>query len=524
MPLRAALDRSQDALRASPGAVRAGRPLKRFYVKAYQDNITGMAAMVAYNLLLSIFPLALIALFITSQVLRSPQLQASIFGDLQQLFPNAAESTLTNLLNQIRTSTTGLGLLALATSIWICTSFWGALDTAFARIYHTIDSRRWLEQKRFALAMLLVSLLFIAATVAVPALQSILVAGAADLPLGLGGVKAIVFVGSLVGGVLLLFGILTIIYRRVPYERVPWYAVWPGALGATAAITVVDYAFPAYLSNISNLAGLGTTLIFIVIVLLWFYVMAIIVLGGAVINSMRYEDGPPPHRPRGLFGARRRAGAMVQIVREPESESGPGEAARSKQVADVVLPREELDRIWSPVYLERLAATYWRFLERVSLHLLHIEYGPDSRAVKFLFIPLLTFHAPEYETSAEEGTVTWRIKEGFLVAPAGRGSGHLRITVSRAPEGDSREAVASAPGKSDDQAILRVSSEVANFYPTLAGWGWAARMGRLFYRATQLRIHVIVTHGFLRSLARMDLAESRVGSQRPPSMDPPRLP
>ena len=51
--------------------------------------------MVAYNLLLSIFPLALIALFITSQVLSSPQLQTSIFQDLQQLFPNAAESTLT---------------------------------------------------------------------------------------------------------------------------------------------------------------------------------------------------------------------------------------------------------------------------------------------------------------------------------------------------------------------------------------------------------------------------------------------
>ena len=203
--------------------------------------------------------------------------------------------------------------MALAASIWICTSFWGALDTAFARIYHTIESRKWVQQKRFALAMLLVSLLFIAASVLVPALQSILVNGAADLPLGLAGVRAIVYAGSLAGGVLLLFVILMIIYRRVPYERMPWYAVWPGALGATLAITVVDYAYPAYLSNISALAGLGTTLIFIVIVLLWFYVVAIIVLGGAVINAMRFEDGPPAHRPRGLL-ARRRANAMVQII------------------------------------------------------------------------------------------------------------------------------------------------------------------------------------------------------------------
>ena len=63
-------------------------------------------------------------------------------------------------------------------SIWIGSSFWGALDTAFCRIYH-VRCRTWVEQKRFALAMLVVVLLFMAATVAVPAIQAILVGGAA---------------------------------------------------------------------------------------------------------------------------------------------------------------------------------------------------------------------------------------------------------------------------------------------------------------------------------------------------------
>ncbi len=48
--------------------------------------------------------------------------------------------------------------------------------------------------------------------------------------------------------------------------------------------------------------------------------------------------------------------------------------------------------------------------------------------------------------------------------------------------------------------------EVANFYPAIA-----SRLGRWIYENTQSRIHVIVTHGFLRSLAKLDLAESRVG-------------
>ena len=53
---------------------------------------------------------------------------------------------------------------------------------------------------------------------------------------------------------------------------------------------------------------------------------------------------------------------------------------------------------------------------------------------------------------------------------------------------------------------LHVEVEVSNFYPAIA-----SRLGRWLYENTQSRIHVIVTHGFLRSLARLDLAESRVG-------------
>jgi membrane protein len=267
---------------------RLGRALRDFYWKAYQDNLTGLSAMVAYNLLLSIFPLALLALFIAGKILQSNELEDSVLKDLRHLFPTTAEKTLEDLLSRVRHSSAGLGIGALVSSIWIGSSFWGALDTAFCRIYH-VRCRTWVEQKRFALAMLVVVLLFMAATVAVPTLQSILVGGAKNLPFGLAGVHDLIFVLSLVAGLLILFAILCVIYWSVPNRLVPWRAIWPGALGATLAIGAIDYAFPLYLTNISSIARLGTTLIFIVIVLIWFYALAIIVLGGAVINAARFE-------------------------------------------------------------------------------------------------------------------------------------------------------------------------------------------------------------------------------------------
>jgi uncharacterized BrkB/YihY/UPF0761 family membrane protein len=137
--------------------------------------------------------------------------------------------------------------------------------------------------------MLVFVLLFMAATVLVPAAQSLLVEGARDLPFGLGDVGPLIYVVTVAAGLAILFAILCVIYRTVPNRRVPWRAIWPGALGATLAIGIVDYTFPLYLSNISTFAQLGTTLVFIVIVLLWFYALAIILLGGAVINALRFE-------------------------------------------------------------------------------------------------------------------------------------------------------------------------------------------------------------------------------------------
>jgi membrane protein len=271
-----------------PARRKLRQALSDFYWKAYRDNLTGLSAMVAYNLLLSIFPLALLALFIAGRILQSGELEDSVLKDLQHLFPTTAHKTLENLLARVRQSSAGLGIGALVSSIWIGSSFWGALDTAFCRIYH-VRCRTWLEQKRFALAMLVVVLLFIAATVLVPTLQSILVGGASNLPFGLARVHDLIYALSLAAGLLILFAILCVIYWSVPNRRVPWRAIWPGALGATLAIGVIDYAFPLYLTNISSIAKLGSTLIFIVIILIWFYALAIIVLAGAVINAARFE-------------------------------------------------------------------------------------------------------------------------------------------------------------------------------------------------------------------------------------------
>jgi membrane protein len=91
----------------------------------------------------------------------------------------------------------------------------------------------------------------------------------------------------------ILFSALVLVYRAVPNAKVPWRSIWPGAAAATLAMTIVDYVFPLYLQA-NAVTSFGGTYVFILIVLIWFYVVALILLGGAVINALRFEREAQP--------------------------------------------------------------------------------------------------------------------------------------------------------------------------------------------------------------------------------------
>src|SRR5262249_56728813 len=113
------------------GAIRHPRPwLNGFWQRAYRENVTGLSAMVAYNLMLAVFPFALLVLFFFGQVLKIGGGGASGLHDLQRLFPNTEQTTLADILARIQDNTTTIGIAALLGSIWHCAPFLGAVDSA----------------------------------------------------------------------------------------------------------------------------------------------------------------------------------------------------------------------------------------------------------------------------------------------------------------------------------------------------------------------------------------------------------
>ena len=102
---------------------------------------------------------------------------------------------------------------------------------------------------------------------------------------------------------------------------------------------------------------------------------------------------------------------------------------------------------------------------------------------------LLRFRRPRYDTGLGFGQVTWPIERGLLV-PQGAAAGTC----------GSRFDGSTGAGDPGGGERCWIRAEVQNFYPLLRGGGRFARIGAAIYAATQLRIHVWITRGFLRSL------------------------
>ncbi|EHN11579.1 hypothetical protein PAI11_15400 [Patulibacter medicamentivorans] len=183
----------------------------------------------------------------------------------------------------------------------------------------------------------------------------------------------------------------------------------------------------------------------------------------------------------------------------------------SIQTATLTTPTENLDRIWTPMHLERLARSYWRYMQRFSLGMVRVHYDDRGRYVCLFSrrIVMLGFSEPEYEFTSTLGLVRWPITRGLLVSRRGRDRGFLEIEVHRR---DGVEATTGHDGEAPPTPLSQayVELEVSQFYPAMS-----SGIAYWIYKQTQSRYHVLLAYGFIRSLASGQLAESVVGRFAP---------
>jgi membrane protein len=127
---------------------------KRTFQEFSGDNGTLMAASVAFYLLLSLVPLALVGIAILGWVLGDAQAQNQVFSFLKGYFP-AQFTMLKGLVLQVKESRGTIGLVGLGALLLTATGGFTTLETAI-NVAWNAPHRNFLLSKLFALGMMLV--------------------------------------------------------------------------------------------------------------------------------------------------------------------------------------------------------------------------------------------------------------------------------------------------------------------------------------------------------------------------------
>jgi membrane protein len=259
--------------------------LLRVWQQIGTDNISIIAAGVAFYGLLAIFPAITALVSIWGLVADPAQVQRQ-FAAIGQIVPADAWRLLDEQLRSVAASSPralGWGVaLGILVALWSAGAGVRALITALNIAYREAEKRGFIML--YAMGFLLTVGLIGAAVLALIVIVAVPVV-LQFLPLGSLSSAVIRSLTWLVMAAIVIAG-LGVLYRYGPsrsYARLPW-VTW-GAIAAAILWLLASLVFQVYVANFANYSATYGSLGAVIALLMWFWISAFVVLLGAELNA-----------------------------------------------------------------------------------------------------------------------------------------------------------------------------------------------------------------------------------------------
>ena len=276
--------------------LRWGLFLRRLQREIGYDDCMGMAAQIAYYMMLSIFPFLL---FLVSLISYLPILEADqVLISLSEALPREAYDLISGTIHEILSGREG-GILGfgLLVALWSASMGVGALITTINRAYNIHPKRNIVVQKILAIILTLglsgfavvsTTLILLGPQLTHQMFQFMGMAGDSQnlwttlrLPLVV---------------VMDLFAI-SILYYLAPEAKQRYVWILPGAVTATILWLGASSLFRLFVSNLGTYGLTYGSIAAVIILIVWLWLSGFIFLLGAEINALmrrmdHYEDLP----------------------------------------------------------------------------------------------------------------------------------------------------------------------------------------------------------------------------------------
>ncbi len=265
----------------------AAKTLSNFWKKINNDWIFNLSAMLAYNLLMSIFPLLAMLLSFFGLFLGglAPAAQQQFINGLTHGIPGGGGQIVQAALHRLAESSGIFAFISIVVSVWFGSRLFVAIDSCFGVIFR-LPQRTFLRENAIALVMLLIFAILIPILLAVSALPSFLSTNVVERLFGPStAATVLITIVSIIAGYIIASALFLAIYAVLPNRPLRIQDAWRGALIAGALLEVYIIGFPFYAAHFLKPSSYGSTAGFAVLVLVFFYYFGIILLLGAEINS-----------------------------------------------------------------------------------------------------------------------------------------------------------------------------------------------------------------------------------------------
>jgi membrane protein len=264
--------------------------------KLSETDILFLAAGVAFNGLLTMIPILLLAASALGVLLNSSELALErVNSVLNTMFPpqpfaTSIKESIARIITDIIAHRASLGLFGVLVLMYTATSLFDAVRSALHTVYKMPRRRSMFTSfLRHLGLLLLVFVLFLASTVAmwvasllealvlsVPALEQFGV-----LPMHAALRTMLTFVLAAV--------MFYVLYRYIPDTKPPKSAALISTVTTTVLWVVSGEAFSLYLTAFSSLGTIYGPYAFILVLLIWIYYSSLIFVIGAIVGQVHWE-------------------------------------------------------------------------------------------------------------------------------------------------------------------------------------------------------------------------------------------
>ncbi len=282
------------ALRGAPASLilsqlaHAGWRVVRATARGLNRNEAGLrAAALAYQGLLSLFPLLLFLVFLASEVIALGEVRPLLDSYLDRALPTAAGMRFVQeIIDETLRNSKSFGLVGGLGLLWSSSALFSHLESSLNVIWNAPRRAVWSRRLRGLAGVMILGTLFIIAIAlsALPALPFI--------DQGNPNLRILDLGVGLAAEVLLLW----FIYRWLPNSPVRFVSALAGAALAALLWEAAQFGFRVYLvSGLANFGAVYGTLASVIGLILWAYLTGIILFLGAEFSAaLQREFWPPP--------------------------------------------------------------------------------------------------------------------------------------------------------------------------------------------------------------------------------------